>query len=124
MPAGRPSFYERVYELVREVPRESVVTYGQVALFLGSPAAARAVGYALHFLGHSRRVPWWRVVNARGGISLRGRGANADLQRHLLEREGLRFDAAGRLDLRVDRWWPDDDDQAQPAGRSPRSSAR
>lgn len=101
-----PSFYERVYAFVREVPRGRVITYGQVALALGSPAAARAVGYALYFLPPGNDVPWWRVINARGAITLKNRGPSADLQRVLLEGEGVAFDAADRCDLRVYRWWP------------------
>ncbi len=105
--SGLPSFYERVYELVRAVPRGRVITYGHVALALGSPMAARAVGYALSSLpGDRDDVPWWRVINARGAISLKGRGAGADLQQALLEREGVVFDAEGRTDLRRYRWWP------------------
>jgi len=102
--AGR--FYERVEAFVRQVPPGTVVTYGQVALELGAPAAARAVGYALNALPEGSDVPWWRVINARGAISLKGRGAQADLQRHLLEREGVRFDATGATELRRYRWWP------------------
>lgn len=81
------------------------MTYGQVAVVLGSPAAARAVGYALSYLGPGTDVPWWRVINARGGISLKGRGAEADLQRELLEREGVAFDGDGRTQLSEYRWW-------------------
>jgi methylated-DNA-protein-cysteine methyltransferase-like protein len=105
----RISFYEEVYAFVRRVPRGRVVTYGQVALELGAPAAARAVGYALHFLPGENDVPWWRVINARGAISLKGRGASADLQRKLLEHEGVRFRADDTCDLRMYRWWPGDD---------------
>jgi methylated-DNA-protein-cysteine methyltransferase-like protein len=103
------SFYERVYAAVRKVPRGSVVTYGQVALYLGSPAAARAVGYALSNLPRETNVPWWRVINASGAISLKGRGAAADLQRQLLESEGIAFDFEGRTDLNRYRWWPPED---------------
>ena len=103
---GRPSFYDLVYDFVRQTPRGKVVTYGQVAVLLGAPAAARAVGYALHFLPERSDVPWWRVVNARGGISLKGRGSAADFQRHLLESEGVRFDREDRIDLGLFRWWP------------------
>lgn len=106
MTTSPPTFYDRVYAFVREVPRGSVVTYGQVALELGSPAAARAVGYALNSLREEHEVPWWRVINKGGRISLRGRGEAADLQRQLLEGEGVRFDADGRTDLERYRWWP------------------
>ena len=102
---SRATFYDRVYEFVRSVPRGRVVTYGQVALELGSPAAARAVGYALYNLPGASDVPWWRVVNARGGISHRGRGLAADFQRERLEGEGVRFDFEGNLRLREYRWF-------------------
>jgi methylated-DNA-protein-cysteine methyltransferase related protein len=108
MGSRTPSYYLRVYEVVRQVPRGRVVTYGQVALMLGAPAAARATGYALHSLPEGSDVPWWRVVNVRGGISLRNRGSAADLQRSLLEREGVAFDREDHIDLRVYRWWPDE----------------
>ncbi len=103
----RPTFYEQVYDFVRQVPHGHVVTYGQVALHLGAPAAARAVGYALSYLPPGNDVPWWRVINARGAISLKNRGPGADLQRELLENEGIDFDREGRTDLSVYRWWPD-----------------
>ena len=104
------TFYDRVYAFVAIVPAGRVVTYGQVALELGSPAAARAVGYALHHLpGVDREVPWWRVVNASGGISLRSRGIAADWQREQLEREGVHFGLDGRIRLHEFRWFPGDD---------------
>ena len=105
--AERPgeTFYDRVYAFVGTVPAGRVVTYGQVALELGSPAAARAVGYALHNLPGDTDVPWWRVVNASGGISLRTRGSAADIQRERLEDEGVRFTLEGRIRLRDYRWF-------------------
>ena len=103
------TFYDRVWDFVRRVPRGRVVTYGQVAVELGSPAAARAVGYALCNLNEDTNVPWWRVINAKGAISLRGRGANAELQRALLEHEGAEFDHDGIIHLPAYRWWPDED---------------
>ena len=105
-PAPPATFYDRVYAFVRRVPRGRVITYGHVALCLGSPMAARAVGYALHALSDPNDVPWWRVINAQGAISLKGRGANADLQRALLEREGVTFGPDDRTDLARYRWWP------------------
>ncbi len=100
------TFYERVYALVGRIPPGRVMTYGQVALELGAPAAARAVGYALAWLPLDSEVPWWRVVNAQGGISLRGRAEGADLQRALLEREGVEFSGEGRVALGRYRWFP------------------
>jgi methylated-DNA-protein-cysteine methyltransferase related protein len=106
-PEQSESFYDRVYDVVREVPAGRVITYGHIALVLGSPSAARAVGYALHFLPAGSDVPWWRVINVHGAISLKGRGSSADLQRALLEEEGVAFDTEGRCDLRLYRWWPE-----------------
>ncbi len=106
-----------MWAFVCGTPRGRVVTYGQVALELGAPAAARAVGYALRALPPDTEVPWWRVINAQGGISLRGRGAGADLQRARLEAEGVTFDAEDRVDLRAFRWWPDEEESARLAPR-------
>ena len=107
-PLRTPTFYDRVYAFVRRVPRGSVITYGHIALCLGSPMAARAVGYALNALPGENDVPWWRVINAQGAISLKGRGAHADLQRALLEREGVLFGPDDRTDLARYRWWPEE----------------
>ena len=107
MAGGRnETFYEQVYAFVRRVPPGSVVTYGQVAVELGAPAAARAVGYALHFMPKPSDIPWWRVINARGAISYKGRGSSADQQRTMLEDEGIVFNADDRVDLTRVRWWP------------------
>ncbi|MEO8540910.1 MAG: MGMT family protein [bacterium] len=110
MPEPRPdqTFYDRVYAFVCGIPPGKVVTYGQVALELGAPAASRAVGYALHHLPSVEMdVPWWRVVNAKGGISLGSRGSAADIQRERLEEEGVRFTLEGRIRLRDFRWVED-----------------
>jgi len=98
--------YERIYSVVRRIPRGRVATYGDVAARAGRPGHARQVGYALHALRAGQRVPWHRVVNARGTISLRRRPGDDHTQRILLEREGVHFDQRGRLDLRRLRWAP------------------
>ena len=104
--SARQTFYDRVYEFVQRVPAGRVVTYGQVALELGSPSASRAVGYALNYLPSTTLdVPWWRVVNAGGRISLRNRGEAGDVQRERLETEGVRFDLEGKIRLREYRWF-------------------
>lgn len=101
------SFYEAVYRLVRDIPRGRVMTYGQIAAVLGVPRAARAVGYAMRMSGN-KRVPWQRVINHRGGISARGEVERPVLQRVLLEKEGVKFNASEYCDLRVYRWDPPD----------------
>jgi methylated-DNA-protein-cysteine methyltransferase-like protein len=103
--AEAPKFARAVYALVREIPRGRVATYGQVAAILGHPRAARAVGTSLFHLPRSlaRVVPWQRVINAGGRISIRGDLLRPDLQRELLESEGVVFRGA-RIDLRAYRW--------------------
>ena len=90
--------YARIYAAVRRIPKGRVASYGQVAEAAGLPGHARQVGYALHALSEDTTVPWHRVVNARGEISLRG-DPGESLQRVILEKEGVRFDTRGRIDL-------------------------
>lgn len=90
--------YERIYRVVRRIPRGRVATYGQVARLAGLPGQPRLVGYALYALADDD-VPWQRVINARGRVSPRGVGGAEELQRRLLEHEGVEFDLRGRVDL-------------------------
>jgi methylated-DNA-protein-cysteine methyltransferase-like protein len=98
------SFFEQVYRVVRRIPPGQVATYGQIARILGAPRAARTVGWALHDLPAGSDVPWQRVVNGRGFISLEARGMGGAIQRALLEEEGVRFDLDGRIDLAAHGW--------------------
>jgi methylated-DNA-protein-cysteine methyltransferase-like protein len=100
-----PKFARAVYALVRDIPRGRVATYGQVAAILGHPRAARAVGTALSHLPKpfNRLVPWQRVINSAGRISHRGDVLRPDLQRQLLEMEGIEF-RGDRIDLGRFRW--------------------
>ena len=104
--ARTPRFHRLVYQLVRRVPRGKVVTYGQVAAILGQPRAARAVGQALRMMPRAlvEVVPWQRVINASGRISFRGEVLRPELQRDLLEREGVEFSRGGTVDLRRFLW--------------------
>jgi len=94
----------RIHRVVSRIPRGRVATYGQIARLAGLRGQARLVGYAMHALPTGTRVPWQRVVNARGEISLPG--SSAARQRSLLEGEGVRFDARGRIDLDRFLWQP------------------
>lgn len=98
---------QRVLAVVDSIPRGRVATYGQVAAEAGLPRRARLVGKILATLPAGTKLPWHRVVNAAGTISLR-HGAGPKLQRSRLAREGVRFSAAGRIDLRAHRWTPGD----------------
>jgi methylated-DNA-protein-cysteine methyltransferase related protein len=97
---------ERFYAVIRRIPRGRVATYGDVAALAGSPRAAREVGWALSSVPPGSDVPWWRVVNGRGGISLRPYGAERQAQ--LLREEGIPVSEEGFLDLRRYRWDGDD----------------
>ena len=107
--------WERIYAVVRRIPRGRVATYGQVAALCGMPRGARAVGWALAALDAGSAVPWQRVLNARGEASARGEPEAARVQRALLEREGVAFGRDGRVDLSAFGW--------RPRGRTPRRRA-
>jgi methylated-DNA-protein-cysteine methyltransferase related protein len=99
--------YARIYAVVRRIPYGRVATYGQIAELAGLPGHARQVGYALHALPDATALPWHRVVNASGGISLRrARIGNEMVQQRLLEDEGVEFDLRGRVRLAAAQWRP------------------
>jgi methylated-DNA-protein-cysteine methyltransferase-like protein len=83
-----------------------VATYGQIAELAGLGRQPRVVGYALAALPEESRVPWQRVINAKGEISPRAEPGWVEYQRALLEEEGIEFDANGRLSLARYRWQP------------------
>lgn len=100
-------FKARVLKIVAAIPYGRVMNYGQVALFAGSPLAARQVGNLLHGQARANNLPWQRVINVKGGVSTYRVGLG-ELQRKLLEAEGVTFDAKGYCDLSVYGWAPDD----------------
>jgi len=104
--AGRSDPYQRIYAIVRRIPRGRIATYGQIAELAGLGGHARQVGYALHALTAGDALPWYRVLNAQGRVSPRAEPGGDRVQRALLEREGVRFDAAGRADLARFGWRP------------------
>jgi methylated-DNA-protein-cysteine methyltransferase-like protein len=98
--------YRRIYRVIARIPRGRVATYGLVARLAGFPGHARLVGYALRALPGETHLPWHRVLNARGAISLPDATGAARYQRFLLEREGVRFDVSGRVNLPRFAWRP------------------
>lgn len=119
MTAG-PGSRERIYAVVKRIPRGRVATYGQVAALAGLGRQARQVGYALSALPAESRTPWHRVVNARGIIVLSDATGSATTQRLRLMREGVVVNAAGRIDLRTFQW----ERSALSEQRSPGRSSR
>jgi methylated-DNA-protein-cysteine methyltransferase-like protein len=95
------SSYTRIYAVVRYIPRGRVATYGQIAELAGLGRAARLVGYAMHRC--PKALPWHRVINAAGRISLPAGSTAALTQRRRLEAEGVVF-FGGRVDLDRYRW--------------------
>jgi methylated-DNA-protein-cysteine methyltransferase-like protein len=100
---GNTPLYSCIYRIVSHVPPGTVATYGQIARLAGMPGRARQVGYALHNLPGNSPVPWHRVVNREGRISLSGRLAQSH-QRSLLESEGIVFDEHGAIALKKYQW--------------------
>jgi len=101
------SRYDLIYRVVRRIPAGKVATYGQVAAVAGFATGARLVGYALYALPGGSSVPWHRVVNAHGALSLlRSSPASGVEQRIRLTGEGVEFDARGRVVLKKHQWTP------------------
>jgi methylated-DNA-protein-cysteine methyltransferase-like protein len=105
-PAPAPSSHQRIHAVVARIPGGKIATYGQIAILAGLPRQARLVGYALNALPAGTRLPWHRVVNAKGEISPRSNGLGHDqIQAQLLTREGVRL-VRGKIDLERYRWQP------------------
>ena len=108
----KSNFYTQVYLVVQRIPKGKVSSYGRIAAMLGRPNAPRAVGYALSSLkdatSHDRftsqTVPWQRVVNSQGRISIRHREVTANKQAMLLRDEGVEVDENGRINLDIHLW--------------------
>ena len=98
-----PTLYQQIHEIIRLIPSGKVATYGQIAEIVGG-CTARMVGYAASSIPLDSDIPWQRVINYKGGISLRSSGSDELLQQKLLEAEGVKFDQSGRTDLEHYRW--------------------
>lgn len=95
---------QRIWQVVAAIPSGNVATYGAVARKAGLARAARRVGYALRGLPNSTRIPWHRVVNAKGCISFPEGSTPHTTQRKRLESEGVQFKENGTIDLRRYGW--------------------
>ncbi len=104
------NFYEQVYAVVRRIPQGKVTSYGRIAQMLGRPRAARAVGYALnnlkdrHHNPHYANIPWQRVINSQGRISIVNRESSAQKQAEILRAEGVEVDEQLHIDLDLYLW--------------------
>lgn len=98
-------YRERVYKIVRRIPRGRVMTYGQIAYMLGKGYTPRTVGFVMHG-ADERKTPWHRVINSQGKCSTGRIVLPPDKQQRMLEREGVKFDDTGRCDLKQFLWQP------------------
>ena len=122
------NFYEQVYAVVRRIPRGKVTSYGRIAQMLGRHRAARAVGYAMNALKDKDEtyadVPWQRVINSQGRISIVNRETSANQQAELLREEGVAVDDNLRVNLDIYLWeglhWLEIDDILGGEGRGSR----
>lgn len=103
--------YSQIYKIVQKIPKGKVLTYGLISHMIGGRMSAQGVGWALKALSsdkpkkfNSDNVPWHRVVNAQGGTSTHKVGLPPDLQRRLLESEGVKFNSEDKLDLDKYLW--------------------
>lgn len=91
--------FEKIYEVVKSIPKGKVATYGQVVLLAGNPHWARVVGYALHNNPDPQTIPCHRVVNREGRVAPNYVFGSGEVQRQLLEAEGVVFEPDGRVNL-------------------------
>jgi methylated-DNA-protein-cysteine methyltransferase-like protein len=108
MPRGQ-NLYFKIYNAVRKIPAGKVATYGQIAALIGSPRSARIVGWALRNLEEKTNVPWQRVINKEGRISIENLGVPKEMQATLLKQEGIEIvlrDGNYFVDLKKFGWQP------------------
>jgi methylated-DNA-protein-cysteine methyltransferase-like protein len=97
-------FSQRIIETIKKIPEGSVATYGQIAAIAGNSRAARTVSWILNSSSEKHDLPWHRVVNSKGFISLKGEGY--ELQKQLLRQEGVKFGKNDRINLKKYLWNP------------------
>ena len=100
------SVFERIYEVVRQIPCGQVATYGQIAALAGNPRWSRVVGYALHVNPDPQNIPCYRVVNRLGEVSRAFAFGGENAQIGLLQGEGVEFLPDGRVDMARYQWRP------------------
>jgi len=99
------TFTDRVKQRIKNIPRGTVATYGQIASMAGSPRGARQVVRILHSSSEKHNLPWHRVINKQGKIALKP-GSGYELQKSLLEAEGVVFGLRDTIDLERFQWMP------------------
>ena len=99
----KDSVYQTVYEIVRQIPKGKVSTYGRIARMIEG-CTARMVGYAMAATPSNKEIPWHRVINSQGKISIRANGDTDHVQKQLLISEGIQFSKSDKVDLSLYLW--------------------
>ena len=99
------TFYQRVIAIIKNIPEGKVATYGQIATYASNPRAARQVSFILHSSSEKENLPWHRVINNKGSISLKP-GHGYELQKQMLKKEGITFKENDCIDLKRFLWIP------------------
>jgi methylated-DNA-protein-cysteine methyltransferase-like protein len=99
------SFTQRVKNIIKKIPRGKVATYGQIAALAGNYRAARQVVWTLNSSSRKDKLPWHRVVNSKGQISLKP-NCGYEVQKELLQKEGVKFSKSGNIDFKLYLWSP------------------
>ena len=99
------SFHQRAIDTIKKIPKGKVATYGQIAAYAGNSRGARQVAYILHSSSRKENLFWHRVVNSKGGISLKP-GSGYEIQKQLLKKEGIIFKKDNCIDLKRFLWLP------------------
>lgn len=94
---------QKIINAIKKIPKGKVATYGQVAAMAGNPQAARQVVRILNIYWEKEKLPWFRVINSQGKISLKP-GSGYELQKSLLENEGVKFGDNDRIDFKKYGW--------------------
>ncbi len=98
-------FHQRIKQAIRRIPKGKVATYGQIAALAGDPRGARQVSWVLHSSSDRDKLPWHRVINGQGRISLPV-NMGYELQRAMLSDEGIEFGLRDTIDLARFQWKP------------------
>jgi methylated-DNA-protein-cysteine methyltransferase-like protein len=101
-----PTFHDRAIDIIKKIPRGKVATYGQIAAYAGNPRGARQVVWILNSSWHKHNLPWHRVINSRGRISLKP-GSGFETQKKLLQKEGVKFSRDNSIDKGKYLWLPE-----------------
>ena len=99
--------YQRIYKLVQQIPKGQVATYGQIAKMVGR-CGPRQVGYAMSHTPADKKIPWHRVINSQGRVSVRKEGSEDPLQIKLLKNDGILFNKSGKIDFAEYAWFGPD----------------